>query len=124
MKIIPRFVHAASDYLVGLILFLLPNLLDFGGTGPAVWVPRLVGVMILLQAVMTDYELGVVKIIPIGTHLMTDYFMAVALAISPWLFGFANRSRVATIALVVSGILIFGVTIMTQPRGRPRNLMA
>ena len=125
MKIIPRFFHAVSDYLVGLLLLAAPNLLGFAEAGgAAVWIPRVVGLMILLQALMTDYELGLVKMLPIAMHLMADYAVGLFLLASPWLFGFSDRSRDATITVIVVGILVLGVTMMTEPRGRPRKVLA
>jgi hypothetical protein len=125
MKIIPRFFHGVLDYMTGLLLLLAPNLLGFAHAGgPAVWIPRIIGLMILLQAMMTDYELGVMKMIPIRMHLMNDCVVAAFLVVSPWLFGFSGRFSTATIALVIAGFLVAGTTLMTETRGRPRNVMA
>jgi hypothetical protein len=125
MKIIPRFFHGVLDYMTGLLLLLAPNLLGFAHVGgAAVWIPRVIGLMILLQAMTTDYELGVMKMVPIKMHLMTDYVVAIFLVVSPWLFGFSNRSATATLTLMLAGFLVGGTTLMTQPRGRPRKVMA
>ncbi len=125
MKIIPRFFHGVLDYLVGLFLIVSPNLLGFADTGGAtVWVPRIIGLMMLLQAFMTDYELGAVKVIPFGTHLMADYVVGALLIASPWLFGFSDSSRTATLTAVLVGGLVLGSNLMTQPRGRPREVLA
>ncbi|MFL6590880.1 MAG: hypothetical protein ACJ8M4_11995 [Chthoniobacterales bacterium] len=40
--------------------------------------------MILLQAVMTDYELGLMKVIPITMHLMADYVIGAVLLSAPF----------------------------------------
>jgi archaellum biogenesis protein FlaJ (TadC family) len=56
-------------------------------------------------------------------HLMTDYLVATFLMVSPWLFGFGNRSATATLTLVLAGFLVGGTTLMTEPRGRPRKVM-
>ena len=125
MKIIPKFYHGVLDYLSGLLLFVAPNLLGFADMGGAVaWVPRIVGFMILLQAIMTDYELGVMKIIPISMHLMTDYVVGVFMVAAPFLFGFYNDSRTATILMLMMGVIGLAVAFMTQPRGRPREITA
>jgi len=125
MKIIPRFYHGVLDYLSGVLLLLAPNLFGFaemGGT--ATWVPRIIGMMILLQAVMTDYELGLMKVIPIAMHLMADYVIGIFMLLSPFLFGFYDDSRTATILMIVMGVVAVGTAAMTQPRGRPREVMA
>src|SRR5947208_15389173 len=117
MKIISRFSHAIADYMTGLVLLLAPNLLGFANVGgAAVWVPRIVGIMILRQAMITDYELGVTKVLPIGAHLMTAYIVAIFLLTSPWLFGFSHRFQTASIVVAFVGIAVCGLTAMTQPR--------
>ncbi|HEV3410400.1 MAG TPA: hypothetical protein VG095_08900, partial [Chthoniobacterales bacterium] len=94
MKIIPTFVHGVADYLGGLALLLAPNLFGFAdGPTAAVMIPRILGVLILLQAICTNYELGIVKLLPMPMHLMMDYIVAIFLAASPWLFGFAHGPR-------------------------------
>ena len=123
MKLIPRFYHAILDYSVGLVLLLAPNILGFSDAGAATWVPRIVGMMLLLQAIMTDYELGLLKMIPFAMHLMSDYVAAAFLILAPSIFDFGTV-RTITITLVVIGLLVLGVTAMTQPRGRPRKVFA
>jgi uncharacterized membrane protein YtjA (UPF0391 family) len=124
MKMIPRFYHAVLDYVVGLILLLSPNLLGFSDVGGATaWVPRILGLIILLQAMMTDYELGVIKAVPIRVHLMTDYFVGLFVIGAPWFFGF-SKLRVPMMTHLIVGLLVLASTAMTQPVGRPRKLMA
>jgi hypothetical protein len=123
MKIVPRFFHAVSDYLMGLLLLLAPNLFGFSQAGgTATWLPRVVGIMILLQAMTTDYELGLIKKMPFAMHLTADYVIGALLVIAPWIFGIAARSTSAAVAPVIFGLVIIGTSMMTQPRGRPRNL--
>ena len=125
MKIIPKFYHGVLDYLSGLLLLLGPNLFGFaqiGGT--AAWIPRIAGLMILLQALMTDYELGAMKVISISMHLMTDYVVGIAMVLSPFLFGFYDDSRAATILMILMGVIALAGAAMTQPRGRPREVLA
>src|SRR3954451_19679307 len=121
MKIMPRFYHGVMDYVCGILLLASPNLLGFANvSGPASWVPRVIGLVILVQAMTTDYELGIMKMLPIGMHLLADYIIGALLIASPWLFGFSGM-RVATMTLAVMGILVIGLSAMTQPRGRPHE---
>ena len=125
MKMIPKFFHGVLDYLTGFVLLLAPNLFGFSDLGgSAGWVIRAAGIVILLQALMTDYELGLVKMIPISTHLIADYVLGFVLMVAPWVFGFNNTSRTATTLSVIVGLFVLGSTAMTQPRGRPREIMA
>lgn len=42
-------------------------------------------------SLLTNYELGLVKMLPIPLHLALDAASGVLLASSPWLFGFASK---------------------------------
>jgi hypothetical protein len=65
-------------------LLAAPNLFGFAEVGgAAVWVPRVVGVIVLLQSICTRYELGLVKMLPMKMHLMNDYVASIFLAASP-----------------------------------------
>jgi hypothetical protein len=123
MKIIPKFYHGVVDYLSAAFLLLGPSLFGFAEmSGAMVWLPRIAGMVILLQALMTNYELGVMKAIPMGMHLMADYVIGVFLVISPFVFGISSRSMTATIVLLLMGITGLLAATMTEPRGRPREL--
>ncbi|WP_040549944.1 SPW repeat domain-containing protein [Pedosphaera parvula] len=122
MKTIPTYVHGILDYLVGFILLIAPNLFGFAHLGgAAVDVPRTIGLLILIQALFTNYELGLFKIIPMRMHLGVDYVLTIFLAISPWLFNFHNQPRNVWMPHVVVGVLAFLLTLMTQtvPRRMP-----
>jgi hypothetical protein len=111
------------DYLIGGVLILAPNLLGFtDAEAAAVWIPRVVGVVILLQALMTDFSVGVIKVIPLRLHLMMDYVIGLFLAVSPWLFGFADNEANAWVPHVLVGLLIFGQALVTRTRTDTRDL--
>jgi uncharacterized membrane protein YtjA (UPF0391 family) len=123
MKIIPTFAHGIFDYVGGLALLAAPNIFGFSDVGgAAVWVPRVLGVIILLQAITTRYELGLVKMLPMKMHIMNDYVASLFLAASPWLFGFANGPSNQWMPHLVVGIIVFVATLMTQ--SEPRSLTA
>lgn len=91
MRFIPTRVHGAVDYLTGLILIMAPFVLGFADNGPAQWVPMIVGAGILVMSLLTNYELSLVKMIPMPVHLGIDAAGGLLLASSPWLFGFADQ---------------------------------
>src|SRR4051794_35929285 len=119
MKIIPKFYHGVVDYLSGLLLLLTPNLFGFAEmSGAVVWLPRIAGMVILLQGLMTNYELGVMKIIPMAMHLMANYLIGAFLIVSPFVFGISSRSMTATIVLLLMGVTGLLAAAITEPRGR------
>lgn len=88
---IPTRVHGVLDYLMGALLIASPWLLGFATGGPEQWVPVAAGATALLYSLLTDYELGVVKRLPMPVHLLLDGIAGVALAASPWLLGFDEK---------------------------------
>lgn len=90
MRFIPTRIHGVLDYLVGALLIAAPWLLNFNRGGAETWVPVVLGVGALLYSVFTDYELGLVRRLSMGTHLGLDAASGLLLAVSPWLFGFSE----------------------------------
>jgi hypothetical protein len=121
MKMISTFIHGVLDYVVGIALLLAPNLFGFAEVGgAAVMVPRLVGLLILGQALMTAYELGVLKMLPVKAHLMNDYVVGLFLAVSPWIFDFSHRATNVWVPHVLVGLVILGTSAMTETKAPVR----
>jgi hypothetical protein len=119
MKVIPAYVHGIFDYIGGLILLFAPEIFRFSDVGgAAVIVARVIGVIVLLQALMTRYEVGLLKVMPMKVHLMNDYIASIFLAVSPWLFGFAQQAGHVWLPHLVIGILVFLLTLMTETEPR------
>ncbi len=115
MKIIPAFVHGIFDYIGGVALLAAPNIFGFADEGgAAVWVPRLIGLIVLLQSICTRYEVGLVKLIPMRVHLMNDYVASLFLAASPWIFGFSGRPSNVWMPHVIVGLAVFVLSLMTR----------
>ena len=52
---------------------------------------RLVGGGAISSSLMTDYELGIVEVVPMPVHLTLDVVSGTVMAASPGLFGFAKN---------------------------------
>jgi len=118
IRFLPTKVHGALDYIVGLALILAPNIFQFADVGgPAVLIPRVLGVVLIVYSLITRYEWGVIKLISMPYHLMIDFLAALFLALSPFLFGFSNKEPNAWLPHVVVGIAVVAVVIVskTQP---------
>lgn len=115
MKIIPTYVHGIFDYLGAAVLLFAPNLFGFADEGgAAVLIPRILGLVVLIQSLMTNYELGLAKVLPMKMHLMNDYIASAFLALSPWIFGFSQRPENVWMPHFIAGVGIFLFTLMTQ----------
>ncbi len=105
--------HGFIDYAMGILLIVAPWLLGFADGTAAQWVPVVLGIVMLGQAVMTDYELGLTRVIPFSVHLAMDFALGILLAASPWLFGFSGRVYWPHLIL---GLAEIGVAAMTTRR--------
>ena len=116
MRFIPTRVHGLLDYLVGLLLIAAPWVFNFARGGAETWVPVALGAGALVYSVFTDYELGLVRRLPMGAHLTLDLLSGLLLAASPWLFGF---SEFIWVPHVVLGGLEVGAPLMTKTTPAP-----
>ncbi len=117
MNIISRRAHGALDYTVGVLLILAPKLFGFEG-GIEAQIPVVLGIATIVYSLLTQYELGLIKVLPFRVHLGIDVVAGLFLAASPWLFGFADRVWVPH---VVVGLLELGVVFMTSARSRSHD---
>ncbi|MDX2081366.1 MAG: SPW repeat protein [Terrimicrobiaceae bacterium] len=111
MKIIPRKIHGVLDYLVGALLIAAPWVLGFADNGPATYLPVTLGSLTILYSLLTNYEMGVLRVIPFPAHLVMDFASGLLLASSPWIFGFEDR---VWIPHLVVGLVEIGSSIMTR----------
>ncbi|MBC4018506.1 SPW repeat domain-containing protein [Siccirubricoccus deserti] len=111
MRFISTRTHGVIDYLMGALLIVAPYILGFADGTAAQWIPQIVGAVLIGAALMTDYELGAVRMIPMPVHLFLDVAAGALLAVSPWLFGFADRVFWPHLIL---GLLEIGAGLMTR----------
>jgi hypothetical protein len=111
MRFISTRTHGALDYLLGLLLLTAPYALGFADGTAAQYLPQALGAAMLGAALLTEYEFGLVRVIPMPAHLMLDLASGALLAASPWLFGFADRVYWPHLIL---GLLEVGAALTTQ----------
>ena len=80
-------LHGVTDYSAGtLLVTAFPRLVGLDGT-PAGRQIRTAGAIHAGYSTLTDYPLGIVKLIPFQAHLAIDAIGAVALAAAPFVSG-------------------------------------
>ena len=104
-------VHGILDYIIGIALIAAPWIFGFANSGPETWVPVILGAGSILYSLITDYELGLAGILSMKSHLRTDIVVGLVLAVSPWIFGFAN---VVWAPHLIVGLVILGVSMSTH----------
>jgi hypothetical protein len=116
MKIIPTKVHGMLDYPWGLMLISSPWLFHFSDGGAKMIIPIVLGALMLLGSIMTDYELGVFRVFSMRMHLFLDIVSAVFLAASPWIFGFQETVYKPHLWI---GIIQLALSLMTSTKPGP-----
>ena len=106
-------VHAIIDYCTGALLILAPYLFGFADGSVAQWLPMVLGALTILMSLITRYELSIAKIIPLPIHLGVDVVSGLLLAVSPWLFGFAD---LIWWPHLIVGLMEIVVPLVTQRR--------
>ena len=126
IRVIPTRVHGILDYLGGIVLILAPNIFGFTENDDATWVARIIGIALIVLALLTRYELGVLKVLPMSLHLWIDVLASIFLAASPFLLGFSGEDANVWVPHVVVGLLYLAISLMTEtvPRGDREELAA
>lgn len=110
--------HGVVDYIFGFVLIVAPFLLGFGDDQAATWVLMIAGVGVIIVSLLTNYELGFFRLIPMPVHLTLDVAAGAFLTMSPWLFGFIDR---VSMPHLLAGMVSMIVPVLTtrHPGDRP-----
>ena len=111
MRILSTRVHGIMDYAMGILLLASPYLFGFATGGVKQWLPMILGVAMIGMSLLTRYEWGAIRMIPMPVHLAVDGLSGALLAVSPWLFGF---SGVVFLPHLVLGLIELGTSLMTE----------
>jgi SPW repeat len=117
MRVIPTRVHGMMDYLVGVLLIASPWIFGFADeSSTAKWTFIVVGAAVLATSLLTNYELGAIHAIPMHIHLWADAAAGIVLALSPWIFGYADDAGSnAWLPALLIGIVELGTAAMSDP---------
>lgn len=91
MKFIKTKTHGYLDYTVGIFLMIAPFIFHLTNINPEGLVFYVLGVAAIFYSALTNYELGLFKLIPMKVHLILDVLSGIFLAASPWILGFSDR---------------------------------
>lgn len=116
-RMIPTALHGAIDYLTGGALLAAPRLLGLKDEPRAALVLRAAGGGAIAYSLVTDYELGLLRLLPMPAHLALDAASGVFVAASPWLLGFAGKGPRYWLPHVLVGAteVLAATTTKTEP---------
>ncbi len=116
MKPITTKAHGILDYSAVVVVFLLPHLLHWSAGLTQLMMGMAGGA--LLYTLLTRFELGVIKVLPVTVHLVLDFL--VGLVFLATAFTVHGEPSSARIALVILGLLEIGAAVMTQTTSSAR----
>ncbi|WCT10248.1 SPW repeat domain-containing protein [Mucilaginibacter jinjuensis] len=103
----------ALDYITGIILIASPWLFGYYNiSSAALFIPVFLGAMQIIMAIFSNYELGIMKVLPMPLHSFLNGFVGFWLLVSPFLYGFCN---IVFWPQVILGILLLMMAIYAKP---------
>lgn len=123
MLAMPTRIHGMFDYTAGALAIASPWLFGFSAETRPMAVAVGAGILVIVYALLTDYEMGAARSLQIPVHLWLDGILGLLLAISPWLFGFDQTVWIPhlLLGLVLIFLAVFSQTIPGYERRRARN---
>ena len=113
MKVLSSKIHAWIDYLMVLLLWLSPLLFDLSDTLDTFL--YILGGIHLILTLLTRYEGGVVKVIPLPGHGLIELVVAIFLVASPWILGVSENTTDKGYLTVLSVVVLL-VWLLTDYR--------
>jgi hypothetical protein len=111
-------LHGVTDYTVGaFLLTAFPKLADIEGTRSARQI-RTAAAIHAGYSTITDYPLGIVKLLPFKAHLAIDAIGALALAATPFVTGQYKGGRKQWVPHVALCLFELASLAMTDPTGK------
>ena len=117
MRFIPTRLHAPLDYIVGAGLMAAPWIFQFSDLTTPTVISIVLGIGLIAYSLLTNYELGVWKVAPMAVHNLIDIAAGALLAVSPWLFGFADEGANVWLPFVVVGLAAIFLGLTTKQQG-------
>lgn len=108
MRFLPTMIHGVLDYLVGLLVIVLPFVLGLQGSQK--WTLVVIGLLVILYSAITDYEMGSIRYLRIRFHLYLDAVFGLAMLLTPWLLDFPADTQWPNYVLGVLALVLVAVT--------------
>jgi hypothetical protein len=115
---VPLFAHGLLEYGAGVLAIAAPFLFSFDHNG-AIAFSVFMGAAILVLAGLTAGPTGIVRSLPIDSHVVLDVVIGILLVVVPFVLGFTEDAA-ATAFLVLLGLAWLGLALLTRYHAAPR----
>jgi hypothetical protein len=110
---VPLFAHGLVEYLAGVAFIVAPFVFSFDGDAAPTIISILTGAGVLVLAVVTQSPTGLVRSLPLASHVVIDYVLSVFLIVSPFIFGFSDNESALAFFIVI-GVAYLLLTVTTR----------
>jgi len=111
MKILTPKIHGIIDYVVVIFLWASPTL--FGLSDFVSMITYGLGGVHLALTLLTDFQYGVLKVIPFSIHGWIELIVSAVLVASPWVLGFSSNP-IDKFFYIGFGIAVFATWFVTD----------
>jgi hypothetical protein len=111
-KLMPAKLHGVLDFASALVLIVVA--LAIGGSGVAVATGVALGVVLIVVSLLTDYPLGLVRVIPFKVHSAGDYLGALSLVAAPFALGYNDTDATLSFVYIATGVALIAVSLITN----------
>ncbi|HEX2845105.1 MAG TPA: hypothetical protein VHN59_01055 [Chitinophagaceae bacterium] len=105
-------IHGLLDYVYAIALIAVLWISDFSIYTDAPWVMLVAEICIVIFSLLTRYEKGYVRVIPMRIHLWLDILVGVLLITAPYMLNFERNAK---LPYGVMGVLIILLALLTKP---------
>jgi hypothetical protein len=109
--------HSVLDYVAGIFLLFVPVIFGFSEIDSARDLFLVTGLTMLAYSACTQYDLSIVKWIPLSAHMSLDVAAGVTVMLAPWLLGYREvLTGTQEIIHYAVALGLFGLVAFTQPQ--------
>jgi hypothetical protein len=106
-----RRTHGILDYLLGVLIMASPWIFGFSGQRAAPEIALALGGALLFISALSNYEMGLVPLIPFPGQRFFDCVIGVALAGASWHF---DMKGLAAAVFTIFGIAVLASAVLTR----------
>ena len=112
-RLIPQDVHSVMDYVDGLTV---ASGMLFDDNATACTASIALGASAVATALMTDYRLSAMKLIPIRTHEVIDHVWGLSCIAAPFVLGYWKKAPRVAMTHVMTGAMTIVASLLTDYR--------
>ncbi|MBV8763187.1 MAG: hypothetical protein JO257_38240 [Deltaproteobacteria bacterium] len=112
-RLIPQDIHSVMDYVDGLTV---ASGMLFDDNAAACTASIALGASAVATALMTDYRLSAMKLIPIRTHEVIDHVWGLSCIAAPFVFGYWKKAPRVAMTHVMTGAMTIVTSLLTDYR--------